>query len=252
MIPLRTLVSALDTELNTKAITDYPGAWNGLQVANAAESVTKVATAVDACLPVIQSAVRAGADLLIVHHGLFWSGVQMVDGAYFKKLKLAMDYGLAIYSNHLPLDYHASLGNNILLANALDLGPASFFGEQKGLPLGVRITTDIFLGTLLEVTSQAVDRAVHVSPGGPRQCKNIAICTGAAGSEVAKFAAHGIDTFITGEGPHHSYALAQELGINLIYAGHYATETFGVKALGTWLEQKYSLPHTFIHHPSGL
>jgi dinuclear metal center YbgI/SA1388 family protein len=251
-ISLREIVAALDTELNTRAITDYPGAWNGLQVKNAPETVARVAVAVDACEAVLEQAVALGADLLIVHHGLFWSGVQMVDGAYFRKLKLLMEHGLAVYSSHLPLDMHATLGNNVLLAKALELGPSTAFTEPKG-PLGVRLQASISREALLTRVRAAVGGSrVHLAPGGPENCCHIGVCTGGAGTDVSKMKASGIDTFITGEGPHHTYSLAEELGVNLIYAGHYATETFGVKALGAWLEEKYGLPWSFVDHPSGL
>jgi dinuclear metal center YbgI/SA1388 family protein len=253
MTKLATVIEALDAELNTAGIQDYPGAHNGLQLTNASGNVSKVAVAVDACLPVVQAAVAVGADLLIVHHGMFWSGVQPIQEAWFQKLKTAMDAGLAIYSNHLPLDYHATLGNDVGLARAMGYAEGEFFGVNKGLPLGWKISTDVPRQRLLEQVQQAVGGSrVHCAPGGPEQCRSIAILTGSAGAEVGKMPAHGIDTLVTGEGPHHTYTQAEELGINLIYAGHYATETFGVKALGAWLERQFGLPWQFLHHPTGL
>lgn len=251
MIPLSSLVAAMQTELRVAEIQDYPPAHNGLQLTNHTGTVRKVAAAVDACLPVIRQACDVGANLLIVHHGMFWSGVQMLTGSVYEKLKLAMDHDLAIYSVHLPLDYHPQLGNNVLLGKACGLGPAREFGDQKFL--GHRFQVSMDRDALLSDVAKAVDgKRVHLCPGGPQQVENIAVCTGAAGAEISRIASYGIDTLITGEGPHWSYTLAEELGVNIIYAGHYATETFGVKALAGWLQKTFDLPWQFIDHPSGL
>ena len=127
MAKLDDIVTHLDGLLKTAEIPDYPGALNGLQLRGAG-SVRKVAAAVDAALPVVREAVDRGADLLVVHHGMFWAGAQKIDGAYYEKLKLAMDSGLAVYSCHIPLDVHPRLGNNALLARAIGLvKPQPFF-----------------------------------------------------------------------------------------------------------------------------
>jgi dinuclear metal center YbgI/SA1388 family protein len=250
---LRDIVQALDTELHTNEIVDYPGAVNGLQLDSTPGRVQRVVVAVDACLPVIRAAVEKKADLLIVHHGLFWSGLQPLTGALGQKIRLAVENGLAIYANHLPLDFHLSLGNNARLGAALGLGPASPFSERKGQAHGLRYTVDLQRDDLLAQIRHTVrGQPVHVCPGGPVRIRQIGIITGGAGSEVAEAAKAGLDTFITGEGPHWSYTLAEELGINLIYAGHYATETFGVCALGSWLQNHFGLAWEFIDHPTGL
>lgn len=243
---LRDIVSFLDRELRTAEVKDYPNAHNGLQLENPGE-VTRVACAVDASETVIAAACEAGADLLIVHHGMLWHGAQRIEGALYRKLRRAMDAGLAIYSSHLPLDLHPRLGNNALLAKALGIRKTAPF-----LDIGVRATVNLPLATLIDRIEAAVQSPVHVAPGGPDRVRKLGIVTGGAGGEVAKAAAAGVDTFLTGEGTHWTFAAAEELGVNLIYAGHYATETFGVKALGTELERKFRLPWAFIDHPSGL
>ena len=243
---LTALVAYLDASLRTAEVKDYPNAHNGLQLANAGE-VTRVVCAVDACEAVIDAACAARADLLIVHHGLMWQGAQRIEGAAYRKLKRAMDAGLAIYSSHLPLDAHPKLGNNALLAKALGIRKTSPF-----LEIGVRAAVNVALGDLIERVEQAVQAPVHLAPGGPERVRQLGIVTGGAGGEIAKAAAAGVDTFLTGEGAHWTFAAAEELGVNLIYAGHYATETFGVKALGQELERKFELPWAFIDHPSGL
>lgn len=243
---LRDIVSFLDRELRTAEVKDYPNAHNGLQLENAGE-VTRVACAVDASEAVIDAASEAGADLLIVHHGMLWHGAQRIEGALYRKLRRAMDAGLAIYSSHLPLDLHPRLGNNALLAKALGIRKTAPF-----LDIGVRAAVNLPLATLIDRIEDAVQSPVHVAPGGPDRVRKLGIVTGGAGGEVAKAAAAGVDTFLTGEGTHWTFAAAEELGVNLIYAGHYATETFGVKALGAELERKFRLPWAFIDHPSGL
>ena len=253
MAKLNTIVSHLDKILSIGEIPDYPQALNGLQLQNQGE-VTRVAGAVDACLPVIEQAVEEYVDLLIVHHGLFWQGAQRIEGSLYRKLKLAMDSDLAIYSAHIPLDVHPDLGNNALFAKAIGLRDPHPFFPWKGILLGLQGHMGISLDKLADRVTRAVAASdpVHVCAGGPEKAGMVGIITGGAGSEIGAIAQAGIDTFITGEGPHWSYTAAEELGVNLIYAGHYATETFGVRALAGVLAKKYSLSQRFIDHPTGL
>ncbi len=251
---LDAVVAAMENELRVADVPDYPGALNGLQLANRSGRVTHVAAAVDACEAVISRAVEAGANLLLVHHGLFWAGAQRLAGASFRKLATAIGNDLAIYSSHIPLDVHPTLGNNAQLAAALGLRKTRPFFPWKGIDLGLRVAADIDRDDLVKRVRQAVGGGrVALCPGGPVRVRQLGLITGGAGAEVAAAAAEGIDTFITGEGPHWSYTLAEELGVNVLYAGHYATETFGVRALGAWLERTFALPPAvFIDHPSGL
>lgn len=251
MVSLDELVTYLDQELKTGSIPDYPGAMNGLQLANAGR-VGRVVAAVDASLPVIEAAAEGGPGLLIVHHGMFWQGAQPVTGAFYRKLKIAMDAGLAIYSSHLPLDIHPELGNNILLARAIGLQNPEPFFDQKGISIGLR---GAWAGTrqdLADTLQTALGGPVHLCPAGPEAISKIGIITGGAGSEVVKVAASGVDSFITGEGPHWSYPLAEELALNVFYGGHYATETSGVKAIAARIANSFSIPWRFHDHPTGL
>lgn len=251
MANLKEIVAFLDQELGIQDIPDYPGALNGLQLENLGE-VSKVGAAVDASLPVFEKAIAAGIDLLIVHHGMFWQGAQPVTDANYRKLKLAMDAGMAVYSAHIPLDVHPEWGNNAILAKAIGMeSPESFF-PWKGIHLGVTETLDISFEDLSKRLADALGTPVHTCAGGSEAAGRVGVITGGAGSEVAAIKAEGIDTFITGEGPHWSYPLAEELGINVIYGGHYATETFGVKALSEVLSIQFALEWAFIDHPTGL
>jgi putative NIF3 family GTP cyclohydrolase 1 type 2 len=163
-----------------------------------------------------------------------------------------MEADMAVYSAHLPLDLHPTLGNNALLAAALGLEGGEPFHEAFGQKIGLRFEAEVSREVLRDHLERAVGGNVHLAPGGPVLARSIGIVTGGAGAEIAKAAAAGIDTFITGEGPHWSYTLAEELRVNLFYAGHYATETFGVKALAENLARKFALPWQFLDHPTGL
>lgn len=241
----------MDDRLSTRAIADYAGACNGLQV-ESDKPIQRIGAAVDACESVLAAAVQAGCDLLLVHHGLFWQPMVPVTGANYRKLALCLQNGLAVYSSHLPLDMHPEWGNNAILSRLLGMPSGRPFLEFKGQPVGLEADWAIPLPELIERIEEATGKRPHWAPGGPGIAARVGVVTGGAGSEVAAAAAWGVDTFITGEGPHWSYPLAEELGVNLIYAGHYATETFGVRALADALAQEFGLTWEFFAHPSGL
>ncbi|MEM8955005.1 MAG: Nif3-like dinuclear metal center hexameric protein [Verrucomicrobiota bacterium] len=247
------LVAYLGDYLQVEAVPDYPNAHNGMQLANGNGTVQKVGAAVDACLPVVLEAVDRGIDFLIVHHGMFWSGVQRIEGAVYERVKAALDGGMAIYSSHLPLDIHAEVGNNAVLCDRMGIWDPSPFLEWKGIFLGLRGEVEMGREDLEERLSDAVGGAnVHLCPGGPEVVRRVGVVTGGAGGEVMQAAAEGVDTLVTGEGPHWSYTAAEELGVNLFYGGHYATETFGVKALAAHLAERERVPWEFVDHPTGL
>ncbi len=248
---LSQLVQYTDRHLRIGEIDDYPGAVNGLQVENDG-TVHRIAAAVDASLATVNKAIDADADLLLVHHGLFWSPTIPWTGKKYELLRLLLDNNLAVYSAHLPLDMHPTLGNNALLSKAIGLKNLKPFFTMKGQTLGLRSTVTVKRDVLVQRLEKAVGGPVTVIPGGPATCKAIGVVTGGAGAEVAIAAKEGVDTFITGEGPHWTYALAEELGVNILYAGHYATETFGVRALAEHLAKKFRVGWTFIDHPTGL
>ncbi len=256
-VPLDDVVRALDAELRTADVSDYPGAHNGLQVANR-RGVSRVATAVDASRDAIRDAAAAGADLLVVHHGLFWGGVQPIRGVTYDRLRLLFEHDIALYSSHLPLDAHPVLGNNVQLAEALGLTPTDGFAQHKGFAIGVRGDADLETTELVERArryASAYGGTVRTSlaPHG-RRTTRWAICTGGgANSDSLREAyALGVDTLIVGEGPHHTAVDAIEHDLCIIYAGHYATEALGVQALGAWLERTFALPHQFLLRPTGL
>lgn len=248
---LSEMVGFLNRELRVDAIRDYPGAWNGLQVENDG-MVRSVAAAVDATRPVIELAALHPDTLLLVHHGLFWQGVQPITGAFREKLGLAFQSNLAIYSAHLPLDLHPEWGNNILLARAVGLVDPQPFLEESGTPAGLVGGWEGKVAELEEALQRVLGGPVHVCAAGPNQIRRVGLVTGGAGSMVGKAALEGVDAFITGEGPHWSYGAAEEHRVHLLYGGHYATETFGVRALADAVARQFGLKSRFLHHPSGL
>ncbi|MEY2408534.1 MAG: hypothetical protein QOF48_1204 [Verrucomicrobiota bacterium] len=250
-VSLSQVVRYCERTLRTSDVADYDGAHNGLQVENRG-GIERIAAAVDASLATIRMAIDAKADLLIVHHGLFWGARHPWTGRNYELMRLMIENNLAVYSSHLPLDLHPRLGNNVQLAGALGLRNLKPFFFEKEQHLGVQASASVPLKELAKRLELVVRAEPVVLPGGPTICRRIGIVTGGAGAEVKRAAAEGVDTFITGEGPHWTFGLAQELRVNVLYGGHYATETFGVKALGAELSRKFGIPWEFLDHPSGL
>jgi dinuclear metal center YbgI/SA1388 family protein len=250
-ISLAAITAHCDKILRTREIGDYDGAANGLQMENSGV-ITKIAATVDASLATVKLAVTAKADLLIVHHGLFWSPSHPWTGKKYELLQLLIENNLAVYSSHLPLDAHPALGNNAQLCAALGLKNLTPFFTSHGQTIGFKSPTNISRNELAAKLERATGVKPKIIPGGKNICKKIGVVTGGAGAELKLAAAEGVDTFITGEGPHWTYALAEELGLNVFYGGHYATETFGVKALAAQLARKFKLPWTFLDYPTGL
>lgn len=259
MIPaqLPELVSYLDDLLETDRTPDYPNAVNGLQLSNHG-SVTKVAAAVDFSSLSVASAAREGANLLLVHHGMFWSGLEPVRSVTYDRMLQLITNDVAVYASHLPLDRHGKLGNNVLLAAELALTPSGGFARFQTIDIGVSGEADV---ETAELASRAA--AFSKSHGGTlrttpiangRRTRRWAICTGAgASAETLREAAErGIDTLIVGEGAHWTAVHAAETGLVILYAGHYATETLGVRALAEHVSEKFSIPWTFLQQPTGL
>ncbi len=250
-ISLKTIVAYSDKILRTSEIKDYDGAANGLQVENNGR-VTRIVATVDATLATIRLAIKARADLLVVHHGLFWSPMHPWTGGRYEMLRLLLENNLAVYSSHLPLDAHPKLGNNIQLCTALGFKKVKPFFLMRGQTIGFQARQKISRTDLAKRLERATGTKPRIIPGGKEVCERIGVVTGGAGNELREAAAEGVDTFITGEGVHWTYGVSEELGLNVFYGGHYATETFGVKALSSHLSKKFRVPWSFIDHPTGL
>jgi dinuclear metal center YbgI/SA1388 family protein len=250
-VKLAKIVRRCQKLLRPDAFSDWDGAVNGLQVENSGQ-VRRIAACVDASLATIKLAIAAGADLMIVHHGLFWSPTVPWTGRRREMLESLVKNNLAVYSSHLPLDAHPLLGNNALLCAALGFKNLKPFFMEKGRSIGWQTRTGISRQALVEKLAVALGRVPILLPGGGERCERIGVVTGGAGGSLNIAAQEGVDTFITGEGPHHTYAMAEDLGLNVFYGGHYATEIFGVKALAADLSRTFGIPWTFLDHPTGL
>ena len=251
--PLAAITEFLDEYLRIEEVPDDPNALNGLQVANRSGEVDRIVAAVDATMATIVGA-TAPRTLILVHHGLFWDGNLPVTGRRYRRLAALIEHDTALYSAHIPLDAHPEVGNNYELARAIGLGQLESFDSYRGAPIGVQGVLDPPLPrqALVDQIVRQIGGAARLIAGGPESCRRIGIITGGAGNRVGTAAAAGHDTYITGEGPHHTYFDAMEFGVNTIYAGHYATETLGVKALAAHLSTKFGLPWEFHDHPTGM
>jgi dinuclear metal center YbgI/SA1388 family protein len=250
-VSLTEIVRYCDRLLSVTEFQDYDGAANGLQVENGG-SVTRIAAAVDGSLATVRLAAAAKADLLLVHHGLFWGHSHPWTGKRYQLLRCLLEHNLAVYSSHLPLDAHPRLGNNAQLCAALGLKKLRPFFFDHGQFIGFKANTTISRTELVRRLQHATGMESRVIAAGPPICRRIGVVSGGAGGDLKKAADEQVDTFVTGEGPHWTYALAEELGCNVLYGGHYATETFGVKALAAHLSTRYKVPWTFLDHPTGL
>jgi len=251
-VHLDTLVRFLDEYLRVAdEVADAPEALNGLQVSNTGD-VSRLAAAVDLCEATVRQATAQQADCLLVHHGMFWGGLRPLVGPAYRRLAGLIKGNIALYAAHLPLDRHPEVGNNRVLARLLGVKVRGDFGSYHGAPAGV---WGEYIGRREELSwalTKALGTAPRLFPFGPEIVQRVGIVTGSGGSLIPQAAAAGLDTFVTGEGQHWTFFDAEELGINVFYAGHYATETVGVKALAEHVSKKFDLPWVFLDHPTGL
>lgn len=252
----REVADWLDRRLGVAGFPDYPAALNGLQLDHAGP-VRRVATAVDFSARTIDATIDVGANMLLLHHGMFWGGLQRLTGSTYQRLQRLVVNDIAVYAVHLPLDAHLELGNCALLARELGLEPTSRFFEYQGVPIGVAGDADIATRELHDGARRFAEfhggmaRATAFAEG--MRTRRWAVITG-AGADSASLrdaAAQGVDTLIVGEGPHHTTVDAPETGLVVIYAGHYATETLGVRALAREVTSQFGIPADFLPLPTG-
>jgi dinuclear metal center YbgI/SA1388 family protein len=256
-VALPAIAGHLDRLLRTSETPDYPSALNGVQVEHRGP-VIKVAAAVDVSMRVIRAAIADQANLLLVHHGLFWGGLSRLAGPLYERVHLLIAHDIALYSAHLPLDAHKQFGNSVLLAHEMGLEPSAGFGRFETIHCGVRGECDIVTAQLLE-RARAFSRlnggdAIASAVGPGRRTRAWAICSGAgANADTIREALElGVDTLIVGEGSHWTAVDAEDKGLVIVYAGHYATETLGVQALAEHLSTTFAIPWTFLVAPTGL
>ncbi len=245
------IVAEIDRVLEPARFEDY--CVNGLQVPGPAR-VQTIATGVSAHAELFERAEREGVELLLVHHGLFWDpGVRTIDAVLKRRLQILFEADIALAAYHLPLDAHPRLGNNALLARALQADELTPFGLHHGEPIGclASFPDDGLAAEELFARVHAITaREPLVFDAGPARVRTLAIVSGGGADYTPEAAAAGADALLTGEPAERSMAQARESGVHMIAAGHYATETFGVKRLGEYLRERFGLNHIFLDVPN--
>lgn len=227
---------------------------NGLQVTRKNQEVRRVAFAVDASLQSFDRAAQAEADVLVVHHGLFWGGSLALTGDHYRRIDRLFSHDLALWASHLPLDAHPEVGNNAGMARALGLDDLQPFGDYHGNKIGFRgnLPTPLSLDRICEILFHGRENVLQILPFGPREIRSIGLVSGGATAEVHEAIADGLDLYITGDADHTIYHPCLEAGINVISGGHYATETWGVRQLSTRLQKDAGVATVFLDLPTGL
>ncbi|MFW6344554.1 MAG: Nif3-like dinuclear metal center hexameric protein [Sediminispirochaetaceae bacterium] len=227
---------------------------NGLQVGKFSAQVRKAAFAVDACMETFRRAAEAGADVLCVHHGLFWGKPLAVTEEHYERLRFLMEHGLALYASHLPLDMQPDFGNNAGIARQIGLENISPFGDYHGISIGLKgeLPKPLSLDAVLEGLGLSRNSALGVLPFGPDTVKRVAVISGGADKEVGQAIEEKMDLFITGELSHQVYHTCQEGKIHLIAGGHYTTETYGPSLLAEKCAADTGIETEFIDVPTGL
>ena len=251
MTRISTIVSALDELLDVAAFRDLGP--NGLQVPGPRE-VERVATGVTAQRELIELAIAAGAQLIVVHHGLFWDFHPTgLSPTLAERLRPLFKHDVALAGYHVPLDAHAELGNNAILAERLGCERHEAFGHFRGQAIGRAGTfpgEGVPAPALFARVREVTGREPTVFDAGPDRIRRIGIVSGAGADTLPEAVAGGLDALLTGEPREHVMADAREAGIHFIAAGHYATETFGVRALGDWLAARFGIEHVWIDIPN--
>ncbi len=245
------LVAFLDEYLQISAYPDKSS--NGLQVEGKPE-VERVAFAVDTTLKTIERAAKAKADMLIVHHGMIWGGLNYITGMHYKRLRALIENGLNLYAAHLPLDAHPEVGNNVELLKLLGLKPKGPFGDYRGLSIGYwgEFERPEPIEKVAQIIAEKLDATVKTYEFGKREVKTVGAVSGAGAFALEEAWKKGIDLLITGESGHADYLTAVDLPQSVLVAGHYKTETLGVKALMGLLKERFGLDVFFIDEPTGL
>jgi dinuclear metal center YbgI/SA1388 family protein len=246
------IVSYLDSYLQIDEIEDYGP--QGLQVETDNETAQRIALAVDAAPPVIAAAAEWNADMLLVHHGVLWRDVERIAGPLGERVRSLMQGGVNLYAAHLPLDAHQEVGNNAVLAQMFGIEIADWWFAPKGTPLGVIGTATAVTGRdqFVAQIEKRLNTEARLLPHGPDPIHTVAIVSGFGAGQAAEARALGADTFLTGETSHANYWDAADYEMNIIYAGHYATETVGVQALGRHLAEKFGVAIRFFDFPTGM
>jgi dinuclear metal center YbgI/SA1388 family protein len=227
---------------------------NGVQVARRKQEVNKIAFAVDASRETARRAAEWGADVLFVHHGLFWDQPLVLAGTLYERVRMLMESDIALYAVHLPLDMHPEVGNNAGIARHLELREIEPFGDHRGVKIGCKgsLGQPMRLEEIVRRLTGSDATAARSLPFGPEMVRRIGIVSGDAVKDVRQAIREGLDLFITGEASHTVYHDCLEAGIHAIFAGHYYTETFGVRLLREKTARETGLETKYLDLPTGL
>ncbi len=246
-MPLTALVRALDAKLELSRFEDV--SHNGLQVARSDKPIRAIACGVDASLPFFEAAAARGADLLICHHGLSWGdSLKRITGLNYRQLAFLIEHDMALWACHLPLDAHARLGNNAVLARALGLRAIKPFGDYHGMTIGWSGTLPraVQRESFQQRLADILRTEIRVMPFGHAAIRAVGIVSGGAAEMADQAAAAGLDAFVSGEATLQGFNLAQQHAVNAFFGGHYATERFGVESVGRWIRDTFGIPADFI------
>ena len=244
------LVTYLDNYLQIAAISDYGP--QGLQVEATKNDVNKVALAVDTSPATIAAAVQWQAGMLLVHHGILWRSVERIAGPLGERVRLLLNNNIHLYAAHLALDAHPEVGNNAVLARMLGMQVDDWWCDVMGTKIGVIGRVDTSLPNLISALNNNLNTQARALAHGPSQVRTLAIVSGFGADRVGEAQAMGADTLLTGETSHANYWAASDHGMNVIFAGHYATETIGVRALGEHLVNQFGLDVHFFDFPTAM
>lgn len=251
-ISLQELVSDLDGYLKTSSYRD--ASLNGLQVDGGNARISKIAFAVDAGLSVINEAIECGANLLVTHHGLFWGSEQPITKTHGKRISALIQGACSLYVSHLPLDGHPEVGNGAELAKFIGLTSIFPFCEYEGSFIGAKgsYSTPLSRDEALAKVAKISNSKILSLPFGPETISTVGVVTGSGSFAIPLCASEGVDLLVSGEPKQEAYHAARDLGVNCIFAGHYATETFGVKALSRYINERFKIDTIYIEHDTGI
>jgi dinuclear metal center YbgI/SA1388 family protein len=246
------LVTYLNEYLNIAEIADYGP--QGLQVETTNTNIKRIALAVDVSPVIIETAVAWQADMLLVHHGVLWRQVERIAGPLGARVRQLMTHGLNLYAAHLPLDAHPEVGNNAVLAKMFGVSDVDWWCSPTNVPIAVvgDVPAQPTLDNLVQLVNGQLHTEARVLAHGPANVQRLAILSGFGADKVAEVKQLGADTFLTGETSHANYWAASDFGLNMIFAGHYATETVGVQALGVHLTDKFGVETRFFDFPTAM
>lgn len=246
------LINYLNAYLRIDEIKDYGP--QGLQVEAEKSTIQKIALGVDVSPAIIRSAAAWGADMLLVHHGILWRNVECLNGALGQRVRLLLKHDIHLYAAHLPLDAHPEVGNNAVLAQMLGIAVENWWCSPTNVPIGIigHLHQSIPVTELVGQINDKLHTQSRLLAHGPAQAGRVAILSGFGADEVAEVKKLGADTYITGESSHAHYWAASDYGLNVIFAGHYASETVGVQALGQHLTAQFGLETRFFDFPTGM